>query len=173
MGIRVGITRQRRRKRANNAGSVYRYPDGRWVARISAGRDPQGRRILSGPAARSGQSRRAAATPWRTSPGYQRRYRRVPDDLNQAITDPLAEESLTNLLHHPVRPCEPGPQTIESPRWRARLEIPPRRDREARAWVNSPSTPAARPQPVPRPPWSSPPPSSLPPRSGSSCAGAC
>jgi hypothetical protein len=45
VGIRVGITRQRRRKRANNAGSVYRYPDGRWVARISAGRDPQGRRI--------------------------------------------------------------------------------------------------------------------------------
>ena len=67
MGITVGITRRnippqrsdasrpsrserrgkrgRRAKRANNAGSVYRYPCGRWVARISAGRDQDGRRI--------------------------------------------------------------------------------------------------------------------------------
>lgn len=44
MGITVGIIRKRR-KRANNAGSVYRHPDGRWVARISAGRDQDGRRI--------------------------------------------------------------------------------------------------------------------------------
>ncbi len=34
-----------RAKRANNSGSVYRYPDGRWVARISVGRDSDGRRI--------------------------------------------------------------------------------------------------------------------------------
>src|SRR5215472_4312152 len=67
VGITVGITRRntptqrshasrpsgserrekrgRRAKRANNDGSVYRYPDGRWVARISAGRDQDGRRI--------------------------------------------------------------------------------------------------------------------------------